>query len=71
MNKTLGGTAGGAAGALVHKMILPALDAMAKRGVLDVPVIGAAFSNWSLAQLRQFLSRADLEPQLRRIAGNC
>src|SRR5487761_2186647 len=64
MNKTLGGTAGGAArsdalvlfgatGDLVHKKIFPALYAMVKRGVLDVPVVGVAFSNWSLAQLRR------------------
>ncbi|MGE5128742.1 MAG: glucose-6-phosphate dehydrogenase, partial [Sphingomonadaceae bacterium] len=42
----------GVTGDLAHKMIFPALYAMAKRGVLDVPVIGVASSKWSLAQLR-------------------
>jgi glucose-6-phosphate 1-dehydrogenase len=64
MNKTHGGTAGGRArsdalvlfgvtGDLARKMIFPALYAMAKRGVLDVPVVGVASSKWSLAQLRR------------------
>ena len=33
-------------------MIFPALYAMAKRDALKVPVIGVAFDNWSLADLR-------------------
>ncbi len=43
----------GVTGDLAHKMIFPALYAMAKRGVLNVPVIGVASSRWSLAQLRK------------------
>jgi len=43
----------GATGDLAHKMIFPALYAMARRGVLKVPVAGVAASNWSLAQLRK------------------
>ena len=43
----------GVTGDLVHKKIFPALYAMAKRGVLDVPVVGVAGSNWSAAQLRK------------------
>jgi glucose-6-phosphate 1-dehydrogenase len=43
----------GVTGDLAHKMIFPALYAMAKRGVLNVPVIGVASSKWSLAQLRK------------------
>ena len=43
----------GVSGDLAHKKIFPALYAMAKRGTLDVPVIGVASSKWSLAQLRQ------------------
>jgi glucose-6-phosphate 1-dehydrogenase len=43
----------GVTGDLAHKMIFPALYAMAKRGALKVPVIGVAFPSWSLAQLRQ------------------
>ena len=41
----------GVTGDLAHKMIFPALYAMAKRGDLKVPVIGVAFPKWSLAQL--------------------
>ena len=43
----------GVTGDLAHKQIFPALYAMVKRGVLDVPVVGVASSNWSLAQLRK------------------
>ena len=42
----------GVTGDLAHKMILPALHAMARRGALEVPVIGVAFPQWSLARLR-------------------
>src|SRR6185437_4102119 len=34
-------------------MIFPALYAMAKRGVLTVPVVGVAAPKWNLAQLRK------------------
>jgi len=60
MNKVKSGTARsdalvlfGVTGDLAHKMIFPALYAMAKRGVLDVPVVGVASSKWSLAELRK------------------
>jgi len=43
----------GVTGDLAHKMIFPALYAMVKRGVLDVPVIGVAFPPWSLERLRK------------------
>jgi len=43
----------GVTGDLAHKMIFPALYAMAKRGVLNVPVVGVAASKWSLAQLQK------------------
>jgi glucose-6-phosphate 1-dehydrogenase len=42
----------GVTGDLVHKMIFPALYAMARRGVLGVPVVGVAAPQWSAAQLR-------------------
>ncbi len=42
----------GVTGDLAHKMIFPALYAMAKRGTLKVPVIGVASPKWSLADLR-------------------
>ncbi len=43
----------GVTGDLAHKMIFPALYAMAKRGVLDIPVVGVAAPKWSLAEMRQ------------------
>ncbi len=42
----------GATGDLAYKKIFPALQAMAKRGSLDVPVIGVAKADWTLDQLR-------------------
>jgi glucose-6-phosphate 1-dehydrogenase len=42
----------GVTGDLAHKMIFPALYAMAKRGALRAPVVGVAFPKWSLARLR-------------------
>ena len=43
----------GATGDLAHKMIFPALQRLAKRGELNMPVIGVAKSGWTLEQLRQ------------------
>jgi glucose-6-phosphate 1-dehydrogenase len=42
----------GATGDLAHKQIFPALQAMIKRGNLNVPVIGVAKAGWTLDQLR-------------------
>jgi glucose-6-phosphate 1-dehydrogenase len=42
----------GATGDLAYKKIFPALQAMAKRGDLNVPVIGVAKAGWTLDQLR-------------------
>jgi glucose-6-phosphate 1-dehydrogenase len=42
----------GATGDLAYKKIFPSLQAMVKRGVLDVPVIGFAKSGWGLEQLQ-------------------
>jgi len=42
----------GATGDLAHKKIFPALQAMAKRGHLTVPVIGVAKAGWTLDQLK-------------------
>ena len=42
----------GATGDLAYKKIFPALQAMVKRGHLDVPVIGVAKSGWTLEQLK-------------------
>jgi len=42
----------GATGDLAYKKIFPALQAMIKRGHLDVPVIGVAKAEWTLDQFR-------------------
>jgi len=42
----------GATGDLAYKKIFPALQAMLKRGHLNVPVIGVAKSGWNLDQFR-------------------
>src|SRR5262245_29955729 len=42
----------GATGDLAYKKIFPALQAMAKRGHLDVPVLGVAKAGWTLEQLQ-------------------
>jgi glucose-6-phosphate 1-dehydrogenase len=42
----------GATGDLAYKKIFPALQAMVKRGHLDVRVIGVAKAGWNLEQLR-------------------
>lgn len=42
----------GASGDLAYKQIFPALQAMVKKGALNVPVIGVARSGWKLDQLR-------------------
>jgi glucose-6-phosphate 1-dehydrogenase len=42
----------GATGDLAYKKIFPALQAMVKRGNLDIPVIGVAKASWTVDQLR-------------------
>jgi glucose-6-phosphate 1-dehydrogenase len=42
----------GATGDLAYKKIFPSLQAMIKRGHLDVPVIGVAKSGWNLDQFK-------------------
>jgi glucose-6-phosphate 1-dehydrogenase len=42
----------GATGDLAYKKIFPALQSMARRGHLDVLVIGVAKSRWTLDQMR-------------------
>ena len=42
----------GATGDLAYKKIFPALQAMLKRGNLDVPVLGVAKSGWNLDQFK-------------------
>src|SRR5262245_21834933 len=43
----------GATGDLAYKKIFPALQAMIKRGHLNVPVIGVAKAGWNLEQFRK------------------
>jgi glucose-6-phosphate 1-dehydrogenase len=42
----------GATGDLARKKVFPALQAMVKRGHLNVPVVGVAKAGWSVTQLR-------------------
>ena len=42
----------GATGDLAYKKIFPSLQAMVKRGHLNVPVVGVAKAGWTLDQLR-------------------
>ena len=42
----------GATGDLAYKKIFPALQALQKRGHLDVPVVGVAKAGWNVEQLR-------------------
>src|ERR1700747_1073140 len=42
----------GATGDLAYKKIFPSLQAMVKRGKLNVPVVGVAKAGWNLDQLR-------------------
>ena len=43
----------GATGDLAYKQIFPSLQRLAKRGKLDVPVIGVAKSGWNLDQFKE------------------
>jgi len=43
----------GATGDLAYKQIFPALQALIKRGQLDLPIIAVAKSGWTLDQLRE------------------
>lgn len=65
----------GATGDLAHKRIFPAIYAMVKRGALNVPVIGIAYSKWDLQQLHtqvrdsiaQATSRTNYKRALERL----
>jgi len=50
----------GATGDLAFKKIFPALQAMIRRGTLDVPIIGVARAGWTVDQLAE-RARASLE----------
>ena len=43
----------GATGDLAHKKIFPALQALIRRGELDMPIIGMGRSGWTLDKLRE------------------
>src|ERR1700757_5284900 len=43
----------GATGDLAYKKIFPALQNLARRGKLEIPVIGVAKSGWNLRELQQ------------------
>src|SRR5512143_210736 len=66
----------GATGDLAHKQTFPALYRMVRSGDLHVPVIGVAFSNWGLDQLRERArdsvetSGEDVDPKvLKKLLG--
>src|SRR5215813_8555695 len=42
----------GATGDLAYKKIFPSLQAMVKRGNLDIPIVGVAKAGWTLDQFR-------------------
>jgi glucose-6-phosphate 1-dehydrogenase len=48
----------GASGDLAHRKIFPALQAMQKRGVLTVPIVGMGRSGWSLERLRERIAES-------------
>jgi glucose-6-phosphate 1-dehydrogenase len=50
----------GATGDLAYKKIFPSLQAMARRGALNCPVIGVAKAGWALDQLKE-RARASVE----------
>ena len=52
----------GATGDLAYKKIFPAFHAMARRGHLNVPIIGVARAGWTLEQLRA-RARESIEKQ--------
>ena len=56
----------GITGDLAYKKIFPALHAMAKRGMLDLPVVGVATKPWSHDEL---VARARHTPDLALQAG--
>jgi glucose-6-phosphate 1-dehydrogenase len=65
----------GATGDLAYKKIFPALQAMVKRGHLNLPVIGVAKAGWNLDQLKE-RARDSLEkhggidgPAFEKLAG--
>ena len=53
----------GATGDLAYKQIFPALQALVRRGALDVPIIGVAKSGWTLEQLRSARTRQPRAPR--------
>src|SRR5258708_3413810 len=74
----------GATGDLAYKKIFPSLQAMVKRGTLNVPVVGVAKAGWNLDQFRARaydslekpggVDRAALEKLrslLRYVGGDC
>ncbi|MDQ5851029.1 MAG: glucose-6-phosphate dehydrogenase [Chloroflexota bacterium] len=54
----------GASGDLAYKQIFPALEALVRRGTLEVPIVGVAKSGWTVEHLR-----ARMEESLRQQGG--
>jgi glucose-6-phosphate dehydrogenase-like protein len=63
----------GATGDLAYKKIFPSLQALQKRGHLDVPIVGVAKSGWTLDQLKNRMKEA-FKPMvglIRRHSTSC
>lgn len=58
----------GITGDLAKKMLFPALYQLAKRGRLDIPVIGVAASDWTDEQLRAHVRRS-VAAAVKRVDG--
>ena len=63
----------GATGDLAYKKIFPALQAMIRRGHLDMPVIGVAKAGWTLDQLKSGPATAskNTAASMNRPSTNC
>jgi glucose-6-phosphate 1-dehydrogenase len=48
----------GVSGDLARKQVIPALYAMVKRGELDVPIIGVAFTKWSVDSVHRHITQS-------------
>ena len=60
----------GATGDLAKKQIFPALYGMVEHGELTIPVIGVAFSQWTLADLEKRATESDQGGEARRQGSN-
>src|SRR5262245_58792662 len=55
----------GASGDLARKMTFHSLYRLARRKILNVPIVGVAFSDWSTADLKNYARRAIRDAGIR------